>query len=504
MMVPESKVTRRTMLLGTAGGLGIALAVSSGTWAVARDAMPAEKPFDPVLADLHRRTFQWFWDVTNAKNGLTPDNFPKPNFCSIASVGFALTAYCIGVKSGYVSREAAAQRTLTTLNTFWNGPQGPQTSGVMGHKGFFYHFLHMDTGLRFEQTELSSVDTALFMLGALTAAAYFDGPSATEADIRKVAMALYARVDWTFMARDNGLISMGWHPEEGLPDHDDRHLIIRNWDRYNEGMMVYLLALGSPSHPVPDQAWASWAATIGGTWGTNYGEPHIGFSPLFGHQFSHVWYDFRGIADTYMRAKGSDYFINSRRATVAQRNYAIKNPGHFKGLSGDIWGMTACIGPGDVKAKIDGREVQFYGYSARGPQGQDQESVEDGTLAPTAGVSSIAFAPDICIPLIHNLRRTYGHDLYGQYGFFDAFNPSFPKSLKSDSGHWTKTAGWVSTDYLGLDQGPILAMLENYRSSFVWDTYCRSPLTGPLVRAALAKAGFQTVATPGAWLGTTG
>ncbi len=497
MTVSTSTVTRRAMLMATAGGLGMAAAGPSIGWA----GLAKDKALDPVLADLHHRTFQWFWDVTNAGNGLTPDNSPKPNFCSIASVGFALTAYCIGVKSGYVSREAAAARTLTTLKTFWNGAQGPDATGMMGYKGFFYHFLHMDTGVRYKDVELSSVDTSLFILGALTSAAFFDAPSPTEADIRKTAMALYERIDWTFMARDNGLVSMGWHPEAGLPGHDARQLIDRNWDRYNEGMMVYLLALGSPSHPLPDTAWATWSATVGATWANNYGEPHLGFSPLFGHQYSHVWYDFRGVADAFMRGKGIDYFINSRRATFAQRNYAIKNPGHFKDLSGDVWGMTACIGPGDAKATIDGREVQFYGYAARGPQGQDQESVEDGTIAPTAGASSIAFAPEISIPLIHNLRRRYGSDIYGQYGFFDAFNPSFPRGVASHDGHWTKTAGWVANDYLGIDQGPILAMLENYRSDFVWHTYCRSPLTGPLVRTALRKAGFETVAPAGQWLG---
>lgn len=502
MTTPVSNATRRDWLLAM-GATGAALAFPAEA-RHHRRRHHSTKPktsteFDQILADLHHRTFRWFWEVTDDRTGLTPDNYPKPKFCSIAAVGFALTAYCIGAKSGYVTREAAAQRTLTTLRTFWNAPQGPDRTGTNGYKGFFYHFLDLNTGLRYKNVELSTVDSAMFFLGALTAAAYFDGTSAEEAEIRKLAIDLYQRADWSFFVRDSGLISMGWHPEPNLPDHDARGLIDRNWDHYNEGsMMVYLLATGSPTHPAGN--WSAWSATIGGTWGNNYGEPHVGFSPLFGHQYSHVWYDFRGIADDFMRRHNSDYFTNSRRATYAQRNYAIKNPGHFKDLSGDVWGMTACRGPGDIKAKINGRTVQFYDYSARGPQGQDHESVEDGTIAPTAGLSSIAFAPEICIPLAHTLRRRYGSDIYSDYGYFDAFNPTFPANLPSQSGHHTAKAGWVAYDTLGIDQGPILCMLENYRSGMVWDLYNRSSITGPMVRRAFTSAGFTPISPAGDWL----
>ena len=419
---------------------------------------------DPVLADLHRRTFDYFWVSTNPTNGLAPDNWPNPDFCSIAATGFALTAACIGAESGYVSRTAAAQRVLTTLRTFWRLPQGDATSGTIGHKGFFYHFLHMDSGLRYKNVELSSVDTTLFILGALSAGAYFYRPSAAEAEIRKLAIALYERIDWTFMAHPSGLVSMGWHPEPGMPDHDANGLINRNWDRYNEGMMVNLLALGSPTHPVPASNWKAWMATLDGTWGTNFGETYLGFSPLFGHQYSHCWYDFRGIADPYMRARGIDYFINSQRATIAQRNYAIQNPGGFRDYGADVWGLTACRGPGDASVKVGDRTIEFHGYSARGPQTGDHESIDDGTIAPTAGASSIAFTPDICTSLIHNLRRRYGDEIYGRYGFTDAFNPTFPRTLKPHDGSVKPRAGWVADAYLGIDQGPILLMLENYRS----------------------------------------
>ncbi|CAL4867013.1 hypothetical protein MMA231_01262 [Asticcacaulis sp. MM231] len=495
-------LSRRALLLGGAT-LGACLSAGMPSTPLARPRQHAQAHatdlgFNPVLTDLHRRTFHWFWDTANPANGMVPDATPGPAFASIAAIGFALTAYCIGVKSGYVTRQAAAARTLTTLRTLWNLPQSPEATGVSGHKGFFYHFLHMDSGLRYDRCELSTVDSAMLFLGALTSAAFFDGPAAEEAEIRKLGLALYERVDWHFVAHDNGLISMGWHPEPNLPDHDARGLIERDWSRYNEGMMVTLLALGSPTHPAGD--WNAWMETIGGTWGPNFGEPHLGFSPMFGHQYSHVWFDFRGIADTFMRGKGIDYFINSRRATYAQRNYAIQNPGGFKDYGADVWGLTACRGPADVELTIGNRQVSFHEYGARGPQTGDNESFDDGTIAPTAGIASIAFAPDICIPLIQSLRKKYGSDLYGKYGFADAFNPTFPASYETPTGRHTRRAGWVAKDYLGIDQGPILCMLENHRSGFVWDLFNRSSVTGEIAKRAFRIAGFEAVAPNGQWL----
>lgn len=490
-----AKISRRHLLAS-----GAALGLSAGFGPV----KAAGRDFDPVLSDLHRRTFDYFWHTADPDTGLAPDNWPKPDFSSVAATGFALSAYVIGAHAAYVSRAEAANRALLTLQTLWNGPQGPGTDGVMGNRGFFYHFLDMKTGLRFGKCELSSVDTALLLGGVLTCAAYFDQSNVDEAEIRRLALAIYHRVDWTFLERDNGLISMGWHPESGLPDHDAHGLIDRNWDRYNEGMLVYLLALGSPTHPIRHEAWANWMKTLPPCWGTNFGETYLGFSPLFGHQYSHVWFDFRGIADAFMRAHDSTYFDNSRKATIAQRNYAIANPLGFKDYGADVWGLTACRGPGDVTAKVNGREVQFHDYAARGIQDGDGEGLDDGTLAPTAGLSSIAFAPDICIALAHSLRDRYGSDIYGDYGFVDAFNPSFPPDLPSRTGHATPRAGWAAYEYLGIDQGPILCMLENYRSGLLWDLVCRSPVTGPGVRRAFTLAGFTPVSGEGAWLADKG
>jgi len=496
---------RRRVLMGASAGilLGATAAQAQAKIKIKVKAQPeagAPVPLDSVLSDIHKRTFRYFWETADPHTGLAPDKWPKQDFCSVAAVGFGLSAYVIGANAGYVTRAQAAGRTLLTLRTLWNGPQGPQRTGVMGHKGFFYHFLDMKTGLRYADCELSSVDTALCLAGVLTAAAYFDGKTADEAEIRKLAMAIYGRVDWTFLERDNGLVSMGWHPEPGLPDHDARGLIDRNWDRYNEGMLVYFLALGSPTHPIRHDTWQSWEKTLPPSWSTNFHETYLSFSPLFGHQYSHVWFDFRGIADSFMRAHDSTYFENSQKATIAQRNYAIRNPGQFRDYGPDVWGLTACMGPGQITATLGGRDIHFEGYIARGIQDGDWESSDDGTVAPTGGLSSMPFTPDICTSLAHNLITRYGDDLYGDYGFFDAFNPTFPADIKSEDGRQTVRAGWVASQYLGINQGPILCMLENYRSGLLWNLVCRSPLTGPHVRRAFRLAGFEPVGDEGRWL----
>ena len=179
--------------------------------------------------------------------------------------------------------------------------------------------------------------------------------------------------------------------------------------------------------------------------------------------------------------------------------WTLQNPGGFKDY-GPVWGLTACQGPGYIKARVEDRDIQFNGYCARGLQDGDNESLDDGTIAPTAAAGSVMFAPDICVPAIHAMRDRYGADLYGQYGFMDAFNPSFPADQPSKTGTHTEKAGWVSKEYLGIDQGPILIGLENYRSGFVWDMFNRSAVTGPLVKKAFLAAGFQPVTEAGNWL----
>lgn len=438
---------------------------------------------DPFFDDLQARTFRFFWETANPANGLAPDRWPNPPSCSIAAVGFALTAYPIGVDRGWVSRPAARQRVLATLRFFDQAPQGSARRGMTGYRGFFYHFLDMRGGLRSGVSELSTVDTALLLAGILFCQSYFDGADAEEAEIRSLAEAIYGRVDWHWAQAppdSSPAINHGWTPEGGILPY--------SWRGYNEAMLVYLLALGSPTHPVKADAWAAWQRDYDATWGLNYGpRPHLGFPPLFGHHYSHVWIDFRGIRDGYMRGRGLDYFENSRRATQAQRAYAIANPLGWKGYGEDVWGLTACDGPGDIRHEYLGETRRFHGYSARGPGPRD-----DGTLAPAAAVGSIAFAPEICVPAVLGMKRDHGEHILGPYGFFDAFNPSFDfDDAPPRFGRRIPGVGWVGSDYLGVDQGPIVAMLENWRSGLIWKVM----RTNPHIVRGLQRAGFT-----GGWL----
>lgn len=428
-----------------------------------------------MLDDVERRTFDFFWNTADPTTGLVPDRAPTPSFSSIAAVGFGLTAYVIGVERGYVTRADARDRVLKVLRFFRDAPQGEAATGMTGHHGFYYHFLDMKTGQRYRDVELSSVDTALLMAGVMFAREYFDAPDEpNEAELRKIADALVERVEWTWMQPRAPHIAMGWQPEHGYLAYD--------WVGYNEAMLVLLLAMGSPTHPISDDAWQAWSANYDRTWGPAFGQTFLGFPPLFGHQYSQLWVDFRGIRDRYMQTRGFDYFENSRRATLAQRAYAIANPDKWTGYSADIWGLTACDGPGDLK--LEGRT--FHAYTARG-----MASIDDGTIAPTAMIGSIAFAPEVVLPGMRALLAQYGKQIYRAQGFVDAFNPSFPTTAKPGSGTVVAGAGWVAADYLGIDQGPIIGMIENYRTELVWRVMRKSAY----LRRGLARAGFA-----GGWL----
>jgi hypothetical protein len=432
------------------------------------------------LDTLERRTFNWFWDLSDPNTGLTPDRWPTKSFSSIAAVGFSLTAYPVGVERGYVARADAAQRTLNTLRFLYDAPQGSQATNVTGYKGFFYHFLDMQTGYRFGQVELSTIDTSLLLGGVLFCQSYFTGSDATESAIRAYADSIYLRVDWSWAVHNPPLVSMGWHPESGFIDSD--------WKGYDEGMIVYILALGSPTHPIDPAAWTAWTQTY--VWLNFYGQPLVNFPPLFGHQYSHVWIDFRGIQDAYMRGKGIDYFENSRRATSAQRSYAIENPGHWRDYGANVWGLTVVDGPHDTTVVIDGVTRQFHTYAARGVAAD--YVMDDGTLAPTAPAGSIAFAPEIAVSALIAEREKYGDNLFTNYGFVDSFNPTFQVTFKPSQGHVVPGVGWFDNDYLGIDQGPIIAMIENYRSDLIWKTMRKNPY----IVAGLKRAGFN-----GGWLG---
>ncbi|WP_191554219.1 glucoamylase family protein [Brevundimonas aurantiaca] len=440
---------------------------------------------DREVDELQERTFRWFEKVTDRATGLTPDRWPSKSFCSIAAVGFALTCWPIGVERRWMSRDEARERTLITVRYFHSLPQGPEPTGTAGHKGFFYHFLDMETGLRYRTNELSTVDTALLMAGMLFAARYFDGDHPDEVEIRSRVQALYERIEWDWAVVRDNRITMGWHPESGFIPSD--------WHVYNEGMLVLLLAIGSPTHPVSVNVWHEWAASYDQSWTDRWGSWHLNFAPIFGHQYSHMYVDFRGIQDAWMRGQSAqmgeylDYFENSRRAVYAQQKYGHDNPGQWAGYSSEIWGLTACDGPGDFKQTINGVEREFFSYSARGPGDRD-----DGTIAPTAAASSIAFAPEIVVPCIKAMKSRFGAGIYTEWGFRDSFNPTLTqRDGPLQHGKIVDGVGWVADDYLGIDQGPIVGMTENHRSDFIW-RYMRGE---PHIRKALETAGFT-----GGWL----
>ncbi len=433
---------------------------------------------DSFLDTLQARTFAFFWETAHPETGLIPDRWPTPSFSSIAAVGFGLSSYLVGVERGYITRRQAAERVYRTLRFLWQAPQGPASAGIAGYKGFFYHFLEMDSGHRFRDVELSSIDTALLMAGVLSAQVYFDRSSDTlEVAIRAYADSLFQRVEWDWMQPRAPLIAMGWYPERGYHAHD--------YTGYSEAMLLYVLALGSPTFPVAPQAWQAWTQTY--QWGTFYGQTFVQYSPLFTHQYSHVWIDFRGIQDAYMREKGIDYFENSRRATLAQRAYAIDNPGRWQGYGPDLWGLTACDGPVDTTLVLGGRQRTFRSYAARGAS--LVYILDDGTLAPTAVGGSLPFAPELALSALQTMKAQYGEALWGQYGFWDAFNPTFQLTdVPLKHGRVVPGLGWFDTDYLGIDQGPILLMAENYRSELLWRLMRQSPY---IVRG-LKRAGFTS------------
>jgi hypothetical protein len=482
-MIHRSIARRARFVLG-----GAALLASASLGGCnARATAPAPVPQAALLDTVQRRTFDWFWETTNPQNGLTPDRWPTRSFSSVAAVGFALTAYPIGAERGWISREEARERVLTTLRFFRDAPRGPQGTGVTGHQGFFYHFLDMNTGLRFETVELSTIDTALLLAGALFCREYFDRAEPGDSTVRAIADTLYARANWQWAQDGELTVSMGWRPD-AAPYQNERGFIVSDWRGFNEGMLLYVLALASPTFPVQPEAWTEWTRTY--KWDRFHGQEFVQFAPLFGHQYSHLWIDFRGIQDEYMRGRGIDYFENSRRATLSQRAYAIANPGGWRDYGADIWGLTASDGPFDGTVEIDGRARTFFTYRARGAAAG--EIVDDGTIVPTAAGGSVPFAPEIAIPALAEMRERYGDDLFGRYGFLDAFNPTLrTPGPRLQHGRIVEGKGWFDTDYLGIDQGPILAMIENHRSDLVWKTMRKSPH----IARGLCRAGFR-----GGWL----
>ena len=418
---------------------------------------------ESMLDSIQHKTFLFFLNEHHPENGIVKDRTLSKAPSSIAATGFGIPCLAIGAERKWISREQAAEITLKILRFFMNSPQNTDKNGT-GYKGFYYHFLKMDTGTREWDCELSSVDTGILMMGIIFARNYYNRDNKVENEIRLLSAKLLERVDWNFMLlpaskKYANTISMAWTHEKGLEDY--------GWCGYNEALFLYILAAGNGMNNA-EQSYATWLQTY--KWQTPYkGLSHVAFPPLFGHQFSQAFIDFRGLADKYMKGKGIDYFENSRRATYIQRQYATDNPKGWTGYDSLCWGVTASDGPPD---KYNFDDKKFLGYAGRGTSGPEYNYFDDGTIAPYASLSSLPFAPEIVLPTIKSINKKYGKKLWGKYGYYDAFNP---------------TAKWFDNDFLGIDEGPLLIMVENFRTGLVWNYVMKDPI----IQKGLNKLGFE-------------
>ncbi|RVN48963.1 glucoamylase family protein [Sinorhizobium meliloti] len=425
-------------------------------------------PTDQDLGRLQFTTLLYYLHCTNPDNGLVRDKTEPNAPASIAAIGMALAALPVVVERGVLIREFATKIARKKLAFLLACPQGPEPD-ASGYKGFFYHFLDIETGRRVWQCELSTIDSAFLFAGALTVAAYFDGDSADEVEVRQLANTLYERADWNWACDHGPTLTHGWRPESGF--------IPYRWRGYDEGLLLYILGLGSRTHPLPPDAYSAYTESY--EWRNIYGRELLYSGPLFTHQLSHMWIDFRGIRDEFMRDHNSDYFQNSRHATYVQQQYAIRNPLNFAGYGEHCWGFTASDGPGCIKRTVDGVEREFYDYTARGaPFGPD-----DGTVSPWVVVGSLPFAPEIVIPTVWNFAQMQ-LGMTRLYGFKPSFNQTFAVE-------GSETGWWVTPYHFGIDQGPVVLMIENYRTGLLWNVMRRCE---PLV-VGLRRAGFT-----GGWL----
>jgi hypothetical protein len=391
---------------------------------------------DGFLNDLEHANFLFFWEQANPETGLIKDRCNvRTNdtgmAASIASVGFGLTAICIGLMRGFLSYEDARSRVLKTLSFLWHK--------LPTHRGFFYHFANLNTGERVWDSEVSSVDTAILLCGALTCKAYFQ-----DRDIGELAHAIFDRVEWTWLSEDTSLLSHGWTPEMGF--------IPSRWDYYSELMMMYLLGMGSTSHPLSTDAWFAWKRQTFEYDGLRY----IGsFAPLFIHQYSQAWFDFRGKKDRF-----ADYFQNSIIATEVHRRFCLELNPQWPDYSNALWGITA--------------SDSVHGYVAWG--GPPAMGPIDGTISPAATGGSLPFLPAATMRVLRTIHDHYPQ-AWSRYGFVDAFNP---------------LTEWYDTDVIGIDTGITMVMAENARSGFVWDTFMKNPEA----QRGMETAGFKPYESP--------
>jgi hypothetical protein len=419
------------MLKTTAAAAGLALLPGLPPFAQGEPWQPSADDI-AFLDDLQRRACLFFWEqgspntgqiLDRARNNSSGGRDPR-RMASIASTGFGLTALCIADHRGFLPHEHLVERVRATLE--WHLNSMPEVHG------FFYHFTDIETGERYRGSELSSIDTAILLCGMLTARAWFD-----DAQIQSLAQQIYERVDWPWMLDGGQAFSMGWKPRTGF--------LANRWDHYCELMMIDLLAIGSPSHPVNPAVWNNFTRSVLKFGGYEF---ISGDDPLFTHQYSQAWFDFRDKRDSY-----ANYFSNSVIATRAHKAFCLSHPQWY---SEDYWGVTA--------SDYQGGYIAWGGPPAMGPL--------DGTVVPSAAAGSLAFLPEECLSVLKAMRAKWGNLAWGRYGFVDAFHPA---------------ANWYDPDVLGIDQGISVLMAENLRSGLVWNAFMRNREC----QAAMQRAGFQ-------------
>lgn len=389
------------------------------------------KEDDQLLEELEKANFLYFWEQADPATGLVKDrsNARAPDkgiVASIAATGFGLTALCIGEKRGFASSFDVQRRVLNAMNFLWERMQT--------HRGFYHHWTNVTTGERIWDSEVSSIDTAILLCGVLSCREHFPHPS-----IRRLATAIFNRVDWTWLSEDTALLSHGWMPEVGFLPY--------RWDYYSELMMMYLLGMGSSTHPLPADTWHSWKRTIFEYDGLRY----IGsYAPLFVHQYSQAWFDLRDKRDKY-----ANYFKNSSIATEVHRRFCLELATRFPDYSQDVWGISSS----------DSRN----GYVVWG--GPPEIGPIDGTVVPSAAGGSLPFLPQPTLHVLKAIKSRYGSKAWCRYGFVNAFNP---------------LVNWYDADVVGIDTGITMLMAENLRTGFVWNTFMKNQE----VQQGLFRAGF--------------
>ena len=434
------KTTRRDVLrLGALGLVGVPLAGIAGACRQKRTdftpphGTPYQGTDEQLLDDIQKRSFEFFWNEASPQTGQVKDRAlanggDQRKMSSIAATGFGLTALCIGDRRGYRPSKDIKERVRTTLDFLANKLENVH--------GFYYHFINMDTGARWDKgVELSSIDTSLLLCGVLTARQYFDDQL-----IKDLASTIYDRVDWPWMQNGEKTLSMGWFPEKGF--------LPARWNHYCELMMIYLLGIGSPTHPLPPDTWDAWTRPKINYKGIEY---ISGNDPLFTHQYSQAWFDFRNTRDAY-----TNYFDNSVKATKAHKLFCLSLHDEFPDYSDDLWGISA--------------SDWEKGYTAWG--GPPKQGPIDGSIVPYATGGSLPFLYDECMKVLRNIRGPYGDKAWTQYSYVDAFNP---------------LSGWYDKDVLGIDLGITMLMAENHRTGMVWEAFMKNPEA----QGGMEKAGFK-------------